>query len=130
MSIEWAGILLLGPTNERDQDNSSPGSRPEDESFPISPWAVRSKMKEPNLTQECITKKNGEGDLPSPSPLQSGAAIALILIEQLHFQGRLISIGVAGPSFVNGSIGPVLPKLRSPEEHFGELVGCRQRHFA
>jgi hypothetical protein len=112
VSIEWAGILLLGPTNERDQDNLAPA--PEDESFPISPWAVRSKMKEPNFTQECITKKNGDGELPSPSPLQSGAAIGLILIEQLHFQGRLISIGVAGPSFVNGSIGPVLPKLRSP----------------
>ena len=71
-------------------------------------------MKEPNVIQECIPKKNGEGNLPSPSPLRNRSAITLELIEQLHFQGRLIGIGVAGPSFKNGSIGPVLPKLRSP----------------
>src|SRR5262245_52405844 len=76
-----------------------------------------------------IPKKTGSKTF-CLTPRLKPATINLVLIEQLHGQGRLIGIGVARPSLINGSIGPILPKLRSPEEHLGELVGCRQCHLA
>ena len=78
-----------------------------------------------------VTKKKGRETFRLP-PLVNRSAHASELIEQLQFQGRLIGIGegISGPFFENSSIGPVLPKLRSAEEHFGELVGCRQCHLA
>jgi hypothetical protein len=78
---------------------------------------------------KCISKRRGGKPSVSLPVFESGPQL-LVLIEQLHAQGRLIGVGVARPSFINGSIGPVLPKLSSPYKHFGELVGSRQRHFA
>ena len=75
--------------------------------------------------REMYSKKNGEGDKTSPSPPETGPLSRLVLIEQLEPYGCLIGIGVARPSLINGSIGPVLPEFRSPDEHFGELVGSR-----
>ena len=59
-------------------------------------------------------KKTGRETFCLPPRLQAGPLCALVLIEQLHPQGRLIGIGVAGPSLINGSISPVLPKFSSP----------------
>ena len=58
-------------------------------------------------------KKTGRETFCLP-PRLDRSLIALVLIEQLQTQGRLIGIGAAGPSLINDSISPVLPKFSSP----------------
>ena len=80
-------------------------------------------------TSEPSNKKKG-GRRSVSLPPETSPARALILIDQLKSEARLIWIGPSRPFLIDGSIGPVLPKLRSSQEHFGELVGSRKRHFA
>jgi hypothetical protein len=64
---------------------------------------------------KCISKKTGRGNIRFPSPFKTKPRLrTLVLIKQLPRQGRLVGVGVAGTSLINGAIGPVLPKLRSP----------------
>src|SRR4030095_10565201 len=86
-------------------------------------------MKEP-VIGECISKKTGRETFCLPPRLRSRSPIALVLVEQLHSHGRLVSVGLTTSSLKDRSIGPVLPNFRSPQEPLGELVCSRQSHFA
>src|SRR4029453_4864793 len=129
-------MALLGIQLEKPTIGNAQRSKAKRTRFVIRERAERLKLGRGSSRFPCMkvtlgnVKKTGRETFCLLPAFEKRFTIALVLVEQLHSHGRLVSVGLTTSSLKDPSIGPVLPNFRSPQEIFGELVGSRQSHFA